>query len=247
MTVRRTPWDDRSLGMEAREIIVGEEDSDEAALDEAGSARSAGRTYCIMKLPMKRIALIHALEEKGYRFLEAQAELSLNLAKGFQPEAYLSRVTERGGFDAVSAEDFPSLLERLDGVFDSDRIFLDPAFGPAVSLVRYRNWLEDRFGKEGSHISWILGDGKKIGFFFLERKDNTADSALAGLFPEFKGSGYAPLIISSHIECAKKSGCGKIVTRVSMNNIESLRLHLAFGYQLSSANYVMRYIGEQHE
>ena len=244
MTLRRTPWDDPHFGLESMELAVTDADSDGAALAEAEKVLSSGRVYCAAKIPMKRVFLVHALEEKGFRFLETQAELHLNLSKDFHLEKYLLSVAERGRIEPVSIEDFPSLLSRLDGVFDSDRICLDPALGPDVSLLRYRSWLSDRFGKDGAHISWIIADGKRAGFFFLESEGDFADSALAGLFSEFKGSGYAPLIISSHIGCAKELGCRKLVTRVSMNNMESLRLHLAFGYQIATANYVMRHIGE---
>ena len=244
MTLRRTVWDDPHFGLESMKLLVSDADSDEAVLNEAEKVLALRRIYCAVKIPMKRVALIHALEDGGFRFLETQAELHLNLSKDFQPERFLLAAAERGKYEIVKAEDFPSLLERLDGVFDSDRIRLDPAFGSDISLSRYRGWLADRFGKDGAHILWIIADGKRAGFFFLERTGASADSALAGLFSEFKGSGYAPLIISSHIGCAKELGCRKIVTRVSMNNMESLRLHLAFGYQLASANYVMRHIGE---
>ena len=247
MTLRRTPWDDPHFGLESMELAVTDADSDGAALAEAEKVLSSGKVYCAVKIPVKRVALIHALEERGFRFLETQAELHLNLSKDFQPEKYLLSIAERGRIEPVSSEDFPFLLNRLEGVFDSDRICLDPAFGPEISLSRYRGWLSDRFGKDVAHIAWIIADGKRMGFFFMECKGAFADSALAGLFPEFKGTGYAPLVISSHIACAKELGCRKLVTRVSMNNLESLRLHLAFGYQIASANYVMRHIGEQNE
>jgi GNAT superfamily N-acetyltransferase len=247
MIVRDTPWDERALGLPSMEICAAETDSDEEVLREADAVRSKGRIYCVMKFPLKRVELAHALEEKGFRFLEAQSDLHKNLSRDAAVEPYLLSAARRGSFTPVcTAEDLSALLNRLDGVFDSDRISLDPAFGKQVSLQRYRGWIEDRFGKDGAHIAWITADGVRVGFFFLEQKGDAADSALAGLFPEFKGKGYGPLIISAHMECAKNAGVKKLVTRVSLNNLESLRLHLAFGYQLAGARYVMRYKGEGH-
>ena len=247
MIVRAAPWDERALGIPSMEICAADDDRDEDVLREAEAVRSKGRIYCVMKFPMKRVVLAHKLEEKGFRFLEAQTDLHKNLSRDAAVEPYLLSATQRGSYTLVSSgKELALLLDKLDGVFDSDRISLDPAFSEEVSLQRYRGWIEDRFGKDGVRIAWITADGVRVGFFFLEENAGTADSALAGLFPEFKGKGYGPLIISAHIECAKKAGVKKLVTRVSLNNIESLRLHLAFGYQLAGAQYVMRYVGEKH-
>lgn len=244
MIVRETSWDDRNLGLKTHEISVVDSDVDTDVLSKVGSFFGLKDSYCVIKIPPKRVSLIHQLEQNGFRFLEAQSDLHKKLTAEFTFPSFLKAITKSGGYDPIEKpEECERLISGLDGVFDSDRVCLDPSFGECISTLRYRNWIRDCFGKKDYHLAWIKAGDKNVGFFFMKEIDElTADSTLAGLFPEYKNSGYGPLVISVHCDFAKAIGKKKILARVSLNNMESLRMHLAFGYEIVSSHYVMRYM-----
>jgi GNAT superfamily N-acetyltransferase len=245
MIVKETPWDDRNLGLATREISVAESDADADVLSALEFVSALNDSYSVIKIPPKKTSLIHSLEKQGFRFLEAQADIHKNLKDGFLPP-YLSKIADAGSSVRIETpEDCEKLLSRINGVFDSDRICLDPFFGEKISALRYKNWIRDCFGKKEYHLALVRAAGTDVGFFFLKENDEAAaDSALAGLFPEFKQQGYGPLIISTHLNYARSLGKKKLVTRVSLNNTESLRMHLAFGYEIAQSHYVMRYLSK---
>ena len=242
MIVRETPWDDRNLGLSSCEITVAGTDCDDDVITGTITCRGV-YGYCLVKFPQKRIALAHRLEQEGFRFLEAQLDLHKNLLRPFPVAPFLEKSAEAGICRRITDQnDCEALFGKIAGVFDSDRIFLDPVFGADISAERYRNWIRNSFEKPEYHCVWICAGDVPVGFFFMEEKGDAADSSLSGLFAEFKNKGFGPLAVSTHIGYALSLGKKKLVTRVSLNNIESLRMHLAFGYEVSHANYVMRCI-----
>ena len=244
MIVCDAPWDDANFGMKAEEVTVLDSDEDSSVLREIDLLSSGENRYCLIKFPQKRIALAHSLEKRRFRFLEAQFDLHKNLVREEGLASYLRKVADMGVAERITDTDgLNLLLEKIEGVFDGDRVCLDPFLGEEISLVRYRNWIRNNFDRKDHHLAWIRVGESHVGFFFLKEIDeNSSDSALAGLFPVFKKLGYGPLVISAHLEYARSIGKKRSVTRVSLNNIESLRMHLAFGYEIIQSNYVMRYM-----
>jgi len=126
-------------------------------------------------------------------------------------------------------------------MFNTDRVFLDYYLSKDKAMKRYKNWLTDDFGKSSCLLYKLVFKDKFIGFFYLKDiGESMVDSVLAGIFSQYKKLGLGSSIVGKHIELAKNLGYEKIITKVSSNNIESLRIHLAYGYEIKDSKYVYR-------
>ena len=140
------------------------------------------------------------------------------------------------------------LIHKIDrDMFDSDRISLDPCFNTKTARNRYVNWIQDEFSKKGTVLCSIDIDNKNAGFFLLKKiNTRTYFQVMIGLFSSYKGFGYGKSVIEQPILWSKKMGICTLRTRVSSNNIISLKCHLSLGYTIDKGIYVLRRIPKQN-
>lgn len=240
MKIIKATWEKRNLGLNVIEIEFEPNDGPKN-LKKLGRFKA---DYFVAKIPIKNLFLAHKLEDDGFRFMETQFSLARDLTKNFQVEPYLEKIANVVAYQKIhSKNELDQILKQIDrDMFDTDRISLDYSLPKRISVNRYRGWMKDEFDK-GSTICKLLFGKELIGFFLLKKHDEiTLDSVLAGVFSRYKSSGLGAASIGKHIDFCIKNHVKKLIARVSSNNIASLKMHLAFGYEVKGAIYVFRKI-----
>lgn len=240
MTIVDAHWEQRNLGLRAAEVLLAPDDQP-AELPKRGFA---AYDYIVAKVPSACLSLVHDLEVLGFRYLETQFEIVRDLqhplALAPATQALLNRfecdeVTSAAGLQQVLAQVTPDM-------FTTDRVSLDPLFGPEIGARRYRNWIQDEMRSGQAVLCELRSAATRVGFFLLRRQGDTHGFAtLAGLYSPYKGRGLGISIVAKPLQWATGHGLRRLVTRNSSNNMESFKLHLGCGYVLSDMLYLLRW------
>ena len=241
MKVVHAVWEQRNLGRDAWEVTLEKKDMGDAAgvLAALHHPRYAGCYVCV-KMPVGNLHVLHALEDDGFRFLETQLHLVEALEKSdvmkFAAKESNSRLEER--VVPKTREEWGKVIEKITpGMFDTDRISMDPVFGEEIACKRYRNWCWDLFENPASVLKVASIDGMDVYFniFVLEREPEIFYGVIGGTFPAGKDSGLGAL------SCAKASTAqGKYRTSVSTNNLPIIKIHQNLGRIVYGECYVLR-------
>jgi RimJ/RimL family protein N-acetyltransferase len=241
MRVVEATWEKRNLGLVVAEVTLdGDLTSLPAELDDV----RARHDYVLVRVPARRVGVLHRLEDLGFRFIEAQFELLADLVRPKPCADAIAAITARTRFEPVSdAADLESLLGKLDeATFANDRVALDPLLGPKLSLQRCRNWIRDEFPKEGNVLAKLIYGDREAGFFLLRQAEPAHYfSTLAGVFTPYRNSGIGLAAIRLPLVWAQQHGAKRVTTRNSSNNLESFRAHLAAGYEVQGISYLLRH------
>lgn len=240
MKIINATWEKRNFNMEAFEILLDKKDLKD--FDNTYSQiekQNFKNCYVVIKLPVGNISAIHRLEDNGYRFLETQ----LYLTDYFEPiesELELSnhyRTTEIE-YIAIPKErtEWEKIIQMITpGMFDTDRISLDPELGKEIACTRYQNWCRDLFNKPETvmYISKYNNEECGFGIDSIDTKTGQNDSILGGFFANYKNMGLGSTWIKKSIN---------LKTAVSSNNLIALKIHQHCGRIVYKERYVLRKI-----
>ncbi len=238
-------WEKDNLNMNVMELSFDKMDS---IIEMENVTDINNYEYIVAKIPEKNIELIHKLEEQGFRFIETQFELKNNLKTDFKQTNTLEKMGKSIEYRKLNSEDeFKDVFNNIElGIFKTDRIALDPFLGEKYSIRRYKNWVKNILNKEGTIVCEIMYKNTKFGFFVLQSIDDvTMDSVLAGLYKGEIANGLGFAIVQKHLQWSLENNKNKVIAKVSSNNIESLKLHLEFGYRITNLVYVLRKINNK--
>ena len=218
-------WEKRNLNVDACEIAI--ESGDTA--DYVKSALSdIQKEYCVIKLPAERTDLLFDIQRCGYTYVEDSVKFVsyLNEVKRSPIEQRLYDAVEI----ALMDDDDMTLLKQkiADGLFDTDRVYIDPFFERASAANRYINWIDDELLKGAEFIKYIYKNNT-IGFFAIresERKKYT--SFLGGIYPEYRKGGIGTVVKVP--DAVKTRGGTSVSTHVSTNNPAQIRNLIRNGY-----------------
>lgn len=236
-------WERKNLGRDAWEVTLDKKDmTDVQSVIDALHAPQFDGCYVCVKLPVGNLHMVHALEDDGFRFLETQ----LHLVAALEPSDVM-RYGESADHIPVeervvpkTREDWGAIIEKITpGMFDTDRIALDPAFGPDVACQRYRGWCWDLFDNPKSvlKVLSINGQDSYFNIYLLDHGSDGYDGIIGGGFSEHKNTGLGALM------CAKTMfEKGKYKTSVSTNNFPVLKIHQHLGRIVCNERYVFRKI-----
>lgn len=234
-------WEFRSLGLRTVEITLEKGDPPPSA------PATAGFQHIVVKVPITEIAVIHALEADGFQLAESQFTVSRSTQGRICDDA-----TERfaNQITASSADDNPSreaiFAAIRGGLFNTDRIYLDPKLGPELSAARYQNWVSQMLATPESthvHVLRLLKSGIPVGFTSLRAEDgHVAHIVLAGIFSEYHDRGLGAAMIYWSIQLAR--GLGKSIARtsISASNLRMFGLYSHFGFNFDACHAVFRRI-----
>ena len=79
------------------------------------------------------------------------------------------------------------------GLFDSDRVFLDPFFSKEQARNRYINWVMDE-AKRGKGLLKNIHKGKTIGFLDFVSKGMESSLFLGGIYLESRRGGIGSIV-----------------------------------------------------
>lgn len=245
MKITNATWEKRNFGMDTYEISIEKKDMrDYQEVLKKIDEQNFHKAYVVIKMPTGNLKLLHALEDSGYRFLETQ----LSLVNHFEPiESEVNMFAQDVKNDCTveivpkKKEDWNKVINKITpGMFDTDRVSLDPALGQEVACKRYQNWCRDLFDNPTSEmcVHKISSDIYGFSISVKDEKTGVIDYVLGGMFEEYKDMGFGTSWINSGASNIKAK------TAVSTNNVPVIKLHQHSGKVIYKLRYVLRKIYE---
>ena len=229
-------WEKRNLGVDCLELHCEAHDAAEAVL----AALPLSASYQVVRVPAKRVDLLLAVQERGYRLIEMGIDLERRLAD-FEMPAIYKRFEKNMAFRQATGADVERTLEIVGTgrMFTTDRIALDPFFSPRQAGYRYACWIRDLLQRGGTlHVATY--NGRDIAFGVnIERRSGVWEASLGGVFPEPETSGMGFASVYLNTAMPRQQGAKKVVARVSSNNLPIVRLWLQFGFELMGSEYIL--------
>lgn len=235
MNIIDAVWEKRNLGINTTEIIVDKEDS----VDEVAQIlRSLSTKYQVLKLPCAMIEHAWMAESLGFRHMETIMKVSYDLNK-LVISPSLARLNEAVSYSMMTESDVEQLFEEIrKGMFQTDRVSLDPYFTLQQSAHRYIGWLQDEIERGSFFYKYIYKDNA-IGFFTLKHVEETVFYPfLAGLYLDYQKSPLGAIYLYKPLLEAKRLGGKTVNTYFSLNNYNAARMHINCGFAFVDAQNV---------
>jgi hypothetical protein len=197
----------------------------------------------VAKVPIKKVPLVHFLEDNGFRFMESQVDIYKKLSDGWTLSGPIRKFIDQTTVSRIeSREQLDSVLNEIgEGMFDTDRISLDPCFNLDIASTRYRNWICDEFVREGTELYELIYDGSRAGFFAMKGMDSSKPYLmLGGVYNKYKGMGLGACIIERQLYICSGRGKKAVVTKISSNNVDILKIYSMFGFATTNISHVFR-------
>lgn len=240
MIITHAIWEKRNLGVDSNEIIIEKSDYDNLELTKS---MITGNTleYTVVKVPAGMTEIMFVLEDMGFHFIECMIRLSHDLKSHEKcfPES-LKKIAARCSFRKMDEIELVDLFIKIRaGIFNTDRIYLDPYFDENSAAERYIGWIQDAY-KSGMGIYELSYNNKPMGFIqFSIDEYSEARGTLIGIYRDNVIPGAGGLIYYTFLREIVTLGAKKIKhSYVSCNNPKSLRVHFAMGYQYEDSHYV---------
>lgn len=244
MKIIEATWEKRNFGMDTYEISLNKKDL--RNFDDAYQkikSQNFKNSYVVIKMPVGNLEALHKLEDDGYRFLETQ----LSLVDHFEPldsEASILSNQEDVKTEILPKEksEWEQIINKITpGMFDTDRVSLDPKLGKEIACKRYKNWCLDLFEKPNTNLYIKKINDVVFGFSIdvVDEKTGVVDALIGGNFEEFKNLGLGSVMLTEakNLKANRK-------TAVSTNNLPILKLHQHCGRVIYKERYVLRKIYE---
>lgn len=232
-------WEERNLGIHTLEITF-ENETDIAELKKLLSTKMQieGPRYLVVKVPVGDVKSLICVKDLGFDVIEMITTVSISSI----PE--LSRVQQRFykqiSSQPMSSFDFEKMISNVsEGLFDTDRVTLDPKIPDLSAKTRFSGWMKDEQAR-GSSFYKILYKNMDAGFFVLSPlKDGKITSVLAGIYTDFQR--YTIGYFMNHLayEESFKLGARQVFTSFSSNNRGASSIHYSIACSLHNQYYVL--------
>jgi hypothetical protein len=125
------------------------------------------------------------------------------------------------------------------GIFDSDRVSVDPRFTQAQAARRYVNWVRGAMNADSQVYEYLYKE-RPIGFSVIkDLGDGSMDPFLGGMYVDFKKSGLGINLFVKDLQIIASLGATSTVATVSSNNPVVWKLYLQLGYSLREIKHVL--------
>lgn len=228
-------WEQRNLGVSCIEITVEDEDTVESIKKQVSEHQTQ---YMVVKVPPCRTDVMFALTEINFSFIECVFHATHDL-KTYEVKGIQKRLTDAVQYKFMDDNDLNLLFTEIkDGMFTTDRVSVDPNFGPIQAANRYVGWIRDELDR-GSEVYKLIYKDDPIGFFaFKEIGDGIYHSFLAGMYKKGINTGLGINIIYKPI-CETVKRKGKMISvSISSNNLNALNVHTLLNFRFKDMSYV---------
>ncbi|MCQ2351339.1 MAG: hypothetical protein MJ003_05125 [Paludibacteraceae bacterium] len=236
MKITECPWELANLDCRVAEISV---DINESIDETVIVALEQNHDYLVLKVESGDMRKTILAEKMGY--LLAETQLSIQKAKkdwNVDNNKLTQMIISQTKVEPITTENsLTELLEKItDKMFSTDRIYLDPEFGPVYSARRYKNWVCTEFEK-GALLNKILFRGKYVGFSLCKKNGENLNCLLAGNFEQYQktGIGYWIPLTPLFYEVVDYN---LYTTRISTNNFPVWQMYNWHNYIVSKFEYV---------
>lgn len=202
-----------------------------------------GYKYVVAKVPCGNMNVFLGLQQDGFTVMETQMSLSKKIKDFNTNDRLLIPFRNRISYNLISSEDgLKEVLSRMtSGMFSTDRIYLDPYFGPEVGLHRYRNWVKSEFSR-GSILFEFSVDGNAVGFGLRRMEGDTSYGLLGGVYEQYQREGYGILTAANNCLFSTAMGFNDIKqckTAISSNNKPMLDFYNYLQFKIYKIEYVL--------
>ena len=220
-------WEKRNLGIDCVEITV-EQTDDVAKLKQALKQNCVD--YVVVKVPELRMDIYQELMMQEYTFVETLIGLEKQVVLPILQDRQKNKLPELSyQMDAHMSRE--RVLSQIGlGLFNTDRISIDPHFTEDDANNRYMGMLVDELDRGGELMEY-LWNGEPIGFTcFRKLNHDEYYQSLSGIYEKYRGQGLGFLPSYFPIVEMSKRGVKRVNTAISTNNLPSLRVHIRDGY-----------------
>ncbi len=234
-------WEKRNLGVDAVSFHIGPKDT---VGDVIPKIEESGKEYQTAIVDPANPEVMLALQDMGFRFIECTISLSAPAEKMGVPDK-LKRFEDRMGYRPASEEEIARIKETVatGTIFTTDKISLDPFFGPKKAGIRYAFWIDDLLSS-GSTLYAITYGEEIIAFEIAGLSEGTVEYHLGGMLPSRAGMMLGAAISLPGTLYWKEHGAERFSTEVSSNNPPILKIHESFGFEVTGCRYVLvRHLG----
>ena len=245
MKTTHAVWERENIGVNAYEIALDASDTPEMLAEEEKRIIADGAEYIVLKTPVNCQKLIFGLPALGYTFVEMVFHVMIRREEYHMP-ATIARFDR--GLTVVERTEEADRQRVYDlirkGVFVSDRVSIDPAFGVLKGGNRYANWLRTMLHNGGFLYEVMKGD-KPIGFFVICRKDETTvDPVLMGMYDEQNDRGMGALLHKKTMDTCFTHDCKRLTSTIVSNNAKVLHVYVNAGAAITDTLYTyVKHVG----
>lgn len=237
MRIKNTPWEKRNLNVVGCEFYVDRNERWESIRKEIVFDPAE---YKVIHIETGNVDSLLGAQKDGFVFVEMNMQLSGDLFNLTIPKTFKRFIPHISYLfaDKLEINSILSIIEAGE-MFITDKISMDPYFGPKVAGKRYSLWSRDVI-KNGAKMMLAKYKDSIVGFDILaEHNSDVIEAFLGGVLPSYmnKSFGFMPLYLA--IEAAKKLGYKKMITGISSNNLPILKLHEIFGFKIISTSYIL--------
>lgn len=236
MKITNCPWELDNLGCRVVEIYISA--SEDIHVHEIQEIESQYE-YVVIKMESGNMRHTALMTQLGYTLAETQLSLKKPYAEWHIKNDKLTSIllSQMRVEQIVSDEDLQELLSLMtDNMFSTDRVYLDPQFGPTFSARRYRNWTASEF-KRGALLYKHYFRGQYVGFSLCKQENENLHCLLAGNFEQYQNTGigfWIPLIPLQYPDQRYKN----YITSISTNNYPVWQMYNRHHYTVTKFDYV---------
>lgn len=244
MKIVNAEWEIRNLGVKTIEISIEKNDTLLSEKDLIATIekhiRQYEASYVVVKSDSRYSAISLYLQRAGFIFMENQIDLRANRKDIADSVEKYRKVCAGAHCRLADEEDIQMIFSEMErGIFDTDRIALDPYFGVKAANRRYLFWMQDEL-KRGASLYLTKHYEKTLGFCLFKRNGSEIHDLLGGLLnlheaEQGKGlfSHYASRV------CFLNCGARVYKTSISSNNLGIVRLQFMFGCTVNNIKNVL--------
>ena len=233
---RGTPWDKRSLGLNALEVM------NIRCADEARLARLFIDLdeYCTeqhIELAYLRIDATDKLAKKvlnhsGFEFIETSLKVvNPNIRKC----DFEKKVPARFELHPATREDIPQIVGIARDAFNFSRFHEDYNIGETAARQRYADWIGDLQTQQKKFLVYRAGGAVRSILVYDEIEGGAISLILAG---SEKSQGYlSPFFWSSFLAKLKDDGAKRIEAVISAANVPVINLYTQFGFVVEKSYF----------
>ena len=157
-------WEKRNLGVNTIETTFEENDESQIVKLYLCELKTE---YSVLRIPSYRTDLLPIVQAMGYTYVEDMI-YAVNYLNEISRTPSQERLYKAIKVDTMDEKDFEILYQEINkGIFDSDRIYIDPYFSHEIAKKRYINWIMDEL-KTGTEFLKYIYKNDTIGFFALK-------------------------------------------------------------------------------
>ncbi len=235
MKVVDCTWELDNLGKRTVEVSV---EANELIEENELEAIEQTYQYVVLKIAPGNMDMNILMSKRQYVFTESQFSIYKKLDSSLSLNENQQRIYK--DFEMREVSSVSDVISQLSlSMFRTDRIWIDPDFGPEYSLRRYSNWIKTDVQKMLSKLYSLIYQGKEVGFCMLQHEDKRMKVVLDGLYKQYQGQGLGCLLpFCGYYYKENFVDIEDYVTTISSNNLGVLHTYNKCDFNMVGANYV---------